>query len=179
MKAFASEQKPQILGSCTLFIMYPHTTFLYQSGPLPQYGTCGGAMCCTRKFAETHHFVKSSTKTEELAFINGATVGQVDNFYNINMVFVHDKNTVRKDNVTRFRTKMRWLDVIQDVDILQFYLSKNAPQIDLKAEYRMISLHKPREVYGSLFMSLSIIQTLQKLQILLLVHLQQLLLKAP
>ena len=164
LSMFESEHKPQLIGATKVYLMYPKSLYLYQIGPVHQRHTCGGAMSYTYEYAQKHHYKNDATKAEEAYFVNNNPVMQINSIYNINMVFVHDHNTVPKDGLKRHKINVRWIDVIQHPDVLLFYLSLHADKIELQKELKdMKYIPNNRQTYGTTFLVLTLIQSLQNI----------------
>jgi hypothetical protein len=171
MSLFQSARKPNLIGATTIYLMYPNSLHLFQSGPFGPKHSCAGAMSYTRKYAHAHHFENTARKAEEPAFIDGNDVLQIQDLYNINMVFVHEHNTVPKETLRRKPIPTRWIDVIQQPTVLHFYLSLHAPTLPLHKELGGGSgggggapfALGTRTAYGTTFFALSVIHTLQQM----------------
>lgn len=169
LKMFTPDKRgvapPNIVGATTICLMYPHSLWLEQSGPFHARHTCGGAMSYTREYARTHQFPNDASKCEEPAFLDGNPVAQILGAHNIYMVFVHAKNTVPKDTVSRGKARMRWLDVVQHADVLLFYLALHAENIpwadELPTSDELVA--GTREAYGYAFYALTVLQALRRI----------------
>jgi glycosyltransferase involved in cell wall biosynthesis len=162
MRLFESARKPNLIGATTIYLMYPTSLHLFQSGPFGPKHSCAGAMSYTREYAHAHHFENTARKAEEPAFIDGNDVLQIQDLYNINMVFVHGHNTVPKESLRRKPVPTRWIDVIQQPTVLHFYLSLHAPTLPLHKELAF-TLCGTRAAYGTTFVALSVLHTLQQM----------------
>lgn len=161
MSMFHSKRKPRLIGATSIFLMFPDSLYLSQSGPFRQNHSCGGALSYTREYAHKHHFDNQVKIQEEPSFIQNNDMMQIQNAFNINMVFVHDKNTVSKDHLKRKQIQLRWIDVIQHPTILHFYMSMHAKKLPFEAE---IPLFKTaRSNYGYVFYAMTVIKSLQEL----------------
>ena len=161
IRMFASEDEPHLIGATTVYLMFPDSLYLFQSGPFRQNHSCAGALSYTKEFANRNHFDNTAAHREEPSFIRNSTMMQITNVYNINMVFVHTKNTVAKDHLRRHPTTLRWIDVIQLPNIMHFYLSLHASQIPMRTQ---LTLRKsPRANYGMVFYATHVLMALQEM----------------
>jgi len=161
---FHSEEKPELIGATQIYLMYPSSLHLQCIGPVHNRHTCGGAMSFTNAYAQTHHYRNHATYAEEAYFVDNNPVMQIQNMFNINMVFVHERNTVAKDRLQRRQAKVRWIDVIQHPIVLLFYLSLHVDKLDLHTEFHTLTYERnTRTAYGNAFLVLTLIQSLQNI----------------
>ena len=165
VRMFKSNNRPHVVGATMVSLMYPDSLFLHQTVPIHANHTCGGIMSYTRSFGTKHHFHNYATNGEEPAFLDKSPVSQIMRSHNIYMVFVHDRNTVPKGKVTRRKTGVRWLDVVQHPDALQFYLSLHAANIPWSEELGVPDSHRlnTREAHGYLFYAQTMLRCLRRL----------------
>lgn len=161
---FHSPTSPPIIGATIVYLMYQNSFYLYRIGPVSTRHTCGGAMSYTKEYAQEHQFKNDAKKAEESAFVDKNEVMQINNIYNINMIFVHNKNTVNKQNIRRHKTNMRWIDIIQHSSVLLFYLSLHADTLPFAEEFRTLQLSpSSRTTYGTTFLFLTLLQSVQNI----------------
>ena len=163
MQMFASKEQPSLIGATTIYLMFPDSLYLYQSGPFRQNHSCGGALSYTKEYANANHFDNTLTHREEPSFIQTNQMMQISSMFNINMVFVHENNTVAKDHLKRRPISLRWIDVIQHPTILHFYLSLHATHIPMHNELALTKT--PRANYGTIFYACNVLLALQEMMV--------------
>lgn len=165
LSMFHSRDTPSLIGATTIYLMFPDSLYLYQSGPFRQNHSCAGAMSYTKAFANAHHFDNNATQREEPSFLQNHSMMQIKNAYNINMVFVHANNTVSKEHLRRKPTTLRWIDVIQHPVVLHFYLSLHAHRIPMQQQ--LTQSKSPRANYGLVFYAYNVLLALQEMMVLM------------
>lgn len=165
LSMFYSTDTPSLIGATTIYLMFPDSLYLYQSGPFRQNHSCAGAMSYTKAFANANHFDNSATHREEPSFLQNHPMMQIKNAYNINMVFVHANNTVSKEHLRRKPTTLRWIDVIQHPTIMHFYLSLHATQLPMHNQ--LTPIKSPRANYGLVFYAYNVLLALQEMMVVL------------
>lgn len=163
LSMFESDEKPELIGATKIYLMYPNSLHLFRIGPVHARHTCGGAMSYTYNYAQKNHYNNEASKAEEAYFVNNNPVMQIHNMFNVNMVFVHDHNTVPKDGLRRHKMNLRWIDVIQHPSVLLFYLSLHVQKLDLKEFATLTYIPGTRATYGNTFLALTLIQSLHNI----------------
>lgn len=163
MGMFQSTNKPSLVGATSIYLMFPDSLYLYRSGPFRKNHSCAGALSYTSDYARANHFDNTAVKAEEPSFLQNHPMMQITNMCNINLVFVHANNTVSKDRLKRQPTQLRWIDVIQNADILYFYLSMHIAQMPLQKELMLVKT--TRAHYGLLFYAHTVLLTLQEMMV--------------
>lgn len=166
LQLFQSPTQPSLIGATTIYLMFPDSLYLFRSGPFRQNHSCAGALSYTKDYAIANHFDNTATRAEEPSFIRNNVMMQITHMFNINVVFVHANNTVSKNNLKRRPTSIRWIDLLQQSDILHFYLSMHAMHLPLDNELILCNTHQAR--YGLMFYTYSILLALQEMMVLVL-----------
>ena len=169
---FEESKSAQIVGATTISLMFPNTLYLYETYPPKRNHSCGGILSYTQEYARTHDFLRGAIHAEEAQFLKGGHVVQIRNAHNVYMAFVHAHNTVSKQMVNRRPIPLRWIDVVQNAQVLRYYAAKHASFLPLREQLVRLqgapkglrtTIDRKRVRYGYLLFVLTIIETLIKM----------------
>ena len=124
--------KCAVVGSTSIFFMFPDSPYLQRSGPFHVNHTCGGCMAYTQDYGRHHTFGTENSYGEERHFLQQykTPMTQLPCSYRIYIPLAHYSNSVIKTKLACVPMNITWINSVVSPRMIVFYL-------------RLFPLHSP------------------------------------